>query len=188
EQDALARVHGQVVNALGAGVSDATVHLGNSTVTTDEQGYYEFSGVAISQPQVSLHASIVINDVTVSSEPVTVALQYGINSIAVQPILLQYQGSSIEVEEITGENLGVGISLSDDSSRYVAFSEGFIFPFYGRQYSSLYIGSNGYLTFGSGDSSHYYNGEYQLDRKSTRLNSSHVKISYAVSCLNKKKK
>ncbi len=162
EQDALARVHGQVVNALGAGVSDATVHLGNSTVTTDEQGYYEFSNVAISQPQVSLHASIVINDVTVSSEPVTVALQYGIDSIAVQPILLQYQGSSIEVEEITGENLGVGISLSDDSSRYVAFSEGFIFPFYGRQYSSLYIGSNGYLTFGSGDSSHYYNGEHQL--------------------------
>src|SRR5690606_40651821 len=27
-----------------------------------------------------------------------------------------------------------------------------------------------------------------LDRKSTRLNSSHVKISYAVFCLNKKKK
>src|SRR5690606_33283692 len=30
------------------------------------------------------------------------------------------------------------------------------------------------------------NGDYQ-DRKSTRLNSSHVKISYAVSCLKKKK-
>src|SRR5690606_40376486 len=28
----------------------------------------------------------------------------------------------------------------------------------------------------------------QLDRKSTRLNSSHVKISYAVFCLKKKKK
>src|SRR5690606_41763829 len=31
-------------------------------------------------------------------------------------------------------------------------------------------------------------GEAQLDRKSTRLNSSHVKISYAVFCLKKKKK
>src|SRR5690606_40548296 len=30
--------------------------------------------------------------------------------------------------------------------------------------------------------------EYVLDRKSTRLNSSHVKISYAVFCLKKKKK
>src|SRR5207302_8101728 len=29
---------------------------------------------------------------------------------------------------------------------------------------------------------------YKLDRKSTRLNSSHVKISYAVFCLKKKKK
>src|SRR5207302_5205583 len=30
--------------------------------------------------------------------------------------------------------------------------------------------------------------EHQTDRKSTRLNSSHVKISYAVFCLKKKKK
>src|SRR5438067_8690626 len=31
-------------------------------------------------------------------------------------------------------------------------------------------------------------GLHQLDRKSTRLNSSHVSISYAVFCLKKKKK
>src|SRR3989442_11498051 len=31
-------------------------------------------------------------------------------------------------------------------------------------------------------------GETMLDRKSTRLNSSHVRISYAVFCLKKKKK
>src|SRR5690606_41305626 len=31
-----------------------------------------------------------------------------------------------------------------------------------------------------------FGAEYQLDRKSTRLNSSHVKISYAVFCLKKK--
>src|SRR5256885_8781980 len=31
-------------------------------------------------------------------------------------------------------------------------------------------------------------GEYQADRKSTRLNSSHLVISYAVFCLKKKKK
>src|SRR5690606_41506579 len=38
---------------------------------------------------------------------------------------------------------------------------------------------------GSGSDSH---GSPLLDRKSTRLNSSHVKISYAVFCLKKKKK
>src|SRR5690554_7040429 len=31
-------------------------------------------------------------------------------------------------------------------------------------------------------------GNYKIDRKSTRLNSSHVRISYAVFCLKKKKK
>src|SRR5690554_7739417 len=30
-----------------------------------------------------------------------------------------------------------------------------------------------------------YNGQVELDRKSTRLNSSHVRISYAVFCLKK---
>src|SRR5690554_7511490 len=35
----------------------------------------------------------------------------------------------------------------------------------------------------------FYNiTEFELDRKSTRLNSSHVRISYAVFCLKKKKK
>src|SRR5690349_22467639 len=33
-----------------------------------------------------------------------------------------------------------------------------------------------------------YEGELAIDRKSTRLNSSHVEISYAVFCLKKKKK
>src|SRR5438874_12755600 len=35
---------------------------------------------------------------------------------------------------------------------------------------------------------HYYKPAYKPDRKSTRLNSSHVEISYAVFCLKKKKK
>src|SRR5690606_23384255 len=34
----------------------------------------------------------------------------------------------------------------------------------------------------------YFKDDLSLDRKSTRLNSSHVKISYAVFCLKKKKK
>src|SRR5690554_7514612 len=34
---------------------------------------------------------------------------------------------------------------------------------------------------------HQHAAEHQTDRKSTRLNSSHVRISYAVFCLKKKK-
>src|SRR5207249_9810382 len=37
------------------------------------------------------------------------------------------------------------------------------------------------------DSHHVAAGSVQLDRKSTRLNSSHVSISYAVFCLKKKR-
>src|SRR2546427_5761938 len=40
---------------------------------------------------------------------------------------------------------------------------------------------------GNGTDSHAGSGEVQEDRKSTRLNSSHSQISYAVFCLKKKK-
>src|SRR5690606_39639458 len=40
----------------------------------------------------------------------------------------------------------------------------------------------------SGVRMHQASGENPIDRKSTRLNSSHVKISYAVFCLKKKKR
>src|SRR5690606_41449976 len=40
--------------------------------------------------------------------------------------------------------------------------------------------------YGSKDFSYTYSGVTRIDRKSTRLNSSHVKISYAVFCLKKK--
>src|SRR5215475_794409 len=40
----------------------------------------------------------------------------------------------------------------------------------------------------AGDLTHPRNAQQHVDRKSTRLNSSHVKISYAVFCLKKKKK
>src|SRR3712207_8889930 len=38
------------------------------------------------------------------------------------------------------------------------------------------------------DEERHYHGEQERDRKSTRLNSSHANISYAVFCLKKKKK
>src|SRR5439155_225771 len=44
------------------------------------------------------------------------------------------------------------------------------------------------LAFGATSSSSLYYYRIYVDRKSTRLNSSHVAISYAVFCLKKKKK
>src|SRR5207302_9926479 len=49
--------------------------------------------------------------------------------------------------------------------------------------------AEGFRRRGKADKARYMNmAETETDRKSTRLNSSHVKISYAVFCLKKKKK
>ena len=45
-----------------------------------------------------------------------------------------------------------GPNLSDDDATQVAFSGGFTFNFFGQTYTSVFVGSDGHLTFGSGDS------------------------------------
>jgi hypothetical protein len=44
-----------------------------------------------------------------------------------------------------------GPNLSDDDATQVPFSGGFTFTFFGQTYTSVFVGSDGYLTFGSGD-------------------------------------
>jgi len=61
-----------------------------------------------------------------------------------QPYGPEYQWIDISVN-------GTIINLGDDSFSG-PFSLGFDFPFYGNTYSSLYVGSNGLITFGSGSS------------------------------------
>src|SRR5258707_10938485 len=51
----------------------------------------------------------------------------------------------------------------------------------------IYLKNNGYLELTNEEHLHDL-GKFMLDRKSTRLNSSHANISYAVFCLKKKKK
>ncbi len=46
---------------------------------------------------------------------------------------------------------GTVLSLSDDSFAEVSLSGGMQVSFYGSSYSSFFVGSNGYVTFGSGD-------------------------------------
>eukprot|EP00873_Tetraselmis_striata_P045304 jgi/Tetstr1/465568/TSEL_000129.t1 len=62
-----------------------------------------------------------------------------------------YAGSKSACWGAPGVDGGVSLSLGDDTFKQVAFSAGFTFPFYGQQYDSVFVGSNGYLTFGEGD-------------------------------------
>src|SRR5690554_343526 len=72
--------------------------------------------------------------------------------------------------EAVGESQG---SLSVTAGRYMFYSES----------ESRSFASTGSITLQNGETI-----DFTLDRKSTRLNSSHVRISYAVFCLKKKKK
>jgi hypothetical protein len=48
---------------------------------------------------------------------------------------------------------GSTITLSDDESKLISLGAGAKVQLYGTSYSAFYVGSNGYITFGSGDSS-----------------------------------
>ena len=51
----------------------------------------------------------------------------------------------------------VYFNLTDDESVEVKFEKQFTFEYYGVAYASVFIGSNGYLTFGAGDESYGVN-------------------------------
>jgi hypothetical protein len=60
------------------------------------------------------------------------------------------QGTAVALVLMTGQSAMAGVlNLSDDRS--IAQSIGFDFDFFGNTYSDVYVGSNGYLTFGTGD-------------------------------------
>ena len=61
------------------------------------------------------------------------------------------------------QKLGTKLALTDDDFREIAFSTGFKFPFLGTNYSSVFINSDGNITFTQGDSAH-------TDRDLTRFN------------------
>jgi len=52
-------------------------------------------------------------------------------------------------------NGGIVLSLGDDTCEQVIFGEGKEFNFYGIRYDRIFVGSNGYITFGSGDTEYF---------------------------------
>jgi hypothetical protein len=64
---------------------------------------------------------------------------------------------------------GTAVNLGDDDSREITFTGGFRFPFFGTTYLSVFINSDGNLTFGQADSA-------STDRNLTRFNSGPPRI------------
>jgi len=59
--------------------------------------------------------------------------------------------------------LGTAVSLSDDDSEPVNITGGMSVTLYGQSYTSFYIGSNGYLTFGGSDTDYSESIEDHFD-------------------------
>eukprot|EP00873_Tetraselmis_striata_P003225 jgi/Tetstr1/423489/TSEL_014167.t1 len=57
------------------------------------------------------------------------------------------KGSRVEIDSD-----GTELKLADDANVAVDFTGGFTFTFYEQTYDKVYVGSNGFLTFGEGDS------------------------------------
>ena len=72
-------------------------------------------------------------------------------------------------QETIGSAFGNAVNLTDDDSREIAFTGGFRFPFFGTTYLSVFINSDGNLTFGQGDNA-------STDRNLTRFNSGPPRI------------
>jgi hypothetical protein len=66
-------------------------------------------------------------------------------------------------------NLGTSLSLTDDAAQQMSFQGGFQFPFFGSSYSSVFVNSDGNITFGQSDTA-------STDRGVTRFNSGPPRI------------
>ena len=54
-------------------------------------------------------------------------------------------------EDVSGST---PLNMGDDDNALISFTGGFSFPYYGSTYSSAHVGSNGFVTFGSGDTTY----------------------------------
>ncbi|OQX07261.1 MAG: hypothetical protein BWK80_49705 [Desulfobacteraceae bacterium IS3] len=68
-----------------------------------------------------------------------------------------YNGCREEADTFPTDPAGcLPLSLSDDAYKQVKLSGDAQVSLYGKSYSSFYVGSNGYITFDSGDREYYY--------------------------------
>ncbi len=74
-------------------------------------------------------------------------------------------------------NLGTRLTLGDDDSKEIKIQNGFRFPFFGESYDTLFVNSDGNITFLAGDSA-------STDRDLTRFNSGPPRLAVFFADLN----
>ncbi len=154
--DPLTTVTGLVVDSAGAPVAGALVTAAaGRTATTDAAGRFQVSGVPT-----------VLGNLVIQAQhtPAGGAVRNG-TSPAVAPVPGgETQAGTIMVVEVGFENdYGTLWTQCDDC--YVQRTLPFSFPFYGESHADAWVGTNGYITFGSGDSNYIENVNAFNNRK-----------------------
>jgi hypothetical protein len=136
-------VIGRVVDVNSNPVSGATVTtLGDRSAITVADGSFSIIGVPTVQGNIVVNATSTINGETLNG-----------SSSLISPVVsgITDVGAIVIIAAKFETNLGTYISESDDDYEFIAFPQGFTFPFYGKTYAGVYFNSNGRLTFSRGD-------------------------------------
>ncbi|KQV51395.1 hypothetical protein ASE26_16765 [Duganella sp. Root198D2] len=146
--DPLTQAIGQVTDAEGTPLAGALVTApGGRSATSGADGRFAISGVPTVLGNLVLQASYT---------PPGGAMRNG-SSAAVAPVLGgQTDVGRISVIDVRFEtDYGTLWTTCDDC--YTGRSLPFPFPFYGQNENTAYVGTNGYITFGSGDDTYAEN-------------------------------
>jgi Bacterial Ig domain/Domain of unknown function (DUF5979) len=141
-RDPLTRVTGSVVDANGVPIAAATVStIDGATAQTRRDGTFVIAGVPTINGPTVVSARFIARDATLltgSSQPFA-ALRGGTTAV----------GAIVAVSAVWETDFGTLVTSCDDCNfqRKLPFT----FPFYGHAWTTAFVGSNGYITFGRGD-------------------------------------
>ncbi len=147
QPDPLTLVSGRIIDQNGAPVSGASVTVnGGLSGVTNASGSFAIPSVPTVLGNIQANATATINGTNLNGA-----------SLLTPPVL----GGETNVGTIHLipasfiTNYGTLVSRCDDC--YYPYTLPFSFPYYGTTVTSTYVGTNGYLTFGSGDSTYTEN-------------------------------
>lgn len=146
--DPLTQAIGQVVDGDGAPLAGALVTApGGRTGTTGADGRFQISGVPTVLGKLVLQASY--------TPPGGIARQGASAPVPPVPAGVTDVGRISVIDVRFEPDYGTLWTTCDDCStqRTLPFS----FPFFGKSETTAYVGTNGYITFGSGDSTYLEN-------------------------------
>lgn len=141
--DPLTTVSGIVVGVDGAPVVGATVTtVDGLSAVTGVGGTFSIYNVPTVRGNIVANARLEGTTVLTGSSAAFAPVRGGVTNV----------GTITISEAVFEENLGTFLSSCDDCAFLRALP--FPFPFYGTTWNEVYVGTNGFLTFGSGDSTY----------------------------------